>query len=242
MNIYTYYEDVNFAKQPELIDVWKQSWEIGGFNPIVLSRDDAKKSPLYEEYYSFVQRVHKKSVGKTLLEGSYWLAAQLEIVAFSNIEEPSFFCDYDMINNGYEKFLPENKIHWRNRACSCFITGGKTGWLDYIEFLFENEDTIASWCYDWYKKTGRDVFGDQDFLIAIYDKGIKSDVFEGSRNLDIIGARYIPDSENICKAIHVSHDNVSKIKKSHPKWINMKDDDIRLFCAKEILNNLINSQ
>lgn len=242
MNIYTYYEDVNFKKQPELIDVWKRSWEIGGFNPVVLSRDDAKSSPLYEEYYSFVQRVHEKSVGKTLTEGGYWLAAQLEIVAFSTIEEPSFFCDYDMINNGYAGFIPEDKVHWRNAACSCFVTGGKNGWLDYINFLFKNEDLIIDFCKQVNNQNGRIDFGDQDFLIAVYNKGIESGVFKGSRDRKIIGDSYKPDSENICKAIHVSHKNSFEIKESHSKWSNMAIDDIRLFCAKEILNNLIDSQ
>ena len=53
MKIYTYYEDVGFKKQLELIEVWEESWRKQGFDPIVLNREDAKKSPLYQKYYVF---------------------------------------------------------------------------------------------------------------------------------------------------------------------------------------------
>ena len=80
MKIYTYYEDVGFRSQLELIELWKQSWSNNGFEPIVLSREDAKRSELYQEYYDFVQKIHKNISGKVLPENSYWLAAQLEML------------------------------------------------------------------------------------------------------------------------------------------------------------------
>ncbi len=237
--IYTYYENVNFKKQPELIDVWKQSWEASGFEPIVLGRDDAKKSPLYDDYYAFVQRVHKKATGAELPDNTYCIAAQLEIIAFTTVSQPSFFSDYDVICNGYEPFTPEDKVHWLNKACSCFATGSKTGWYKYVDFLFENEDLIVNYCKQVQQKNGRDQFHDQDFLIPIFSKGIESDVFEGSRNLDIVGSDYKPGSENICKALHISHKNAHEIKESHPRWSDVPVDDVRLFYAREVLNNLL---
>lgn len=240
--IYTYYENVNFKKQPELIDVWKQSWTAGGFEPIVLGRDDAMKSPLYDDYYDFVQRVHKKSTGVELLGNTYYLAAQLEIVAFTTVDEPSFFSDYDVICNGYIPFTPEDKVNWLNKACSCFVTGSKVGWDEYVYFLFENEDLIADHCKQEHQKTNRSRFHDQDFLVAVYDKGIESGVFKGSRNLDVIGDDYKINSENICKAIHISHKNAHEIKESYSKWLDTPIDDVRLFYAREVLNNLLKSK
>ena len=62
MKIYTYYEDVGFNYQTELIEVWRKSWSKQGFIPVVLNRIDAQKSPLYEKYYGFIQRIHKKQI------------------------------------------------------------------------------------------------------------------------------------------------------------------------------------
>ena len=59
MKIYTYYEDINFELQNNLLELWSISWKRYGFDPIILSREDAKKSPLYNEYYEFVQSVHE---------------------------------------------------------------------------------------------------------------------------------------------------------------------------------------
>lgn len=238
MKIYTYYENINFKLQNELLDIWQKSWRQHGFEPILLSRDDAKKSCFFQEYYDFVQRVHEKSVHKILPENGYWLAAQLEIVSFHTIEEPSYISDYDMINNG---FMPgetlESTVHWRNDACSCFASGDKYGWGKYIKFLFDQEQRIINWCQNESKRTGRTEFGDQDFLLAVKQLGINNKIYIMSRNLNILGAKYVPGEVNICKIPHLSHNNMSEIQQKYPKYANHSRDQIRVISALEILNN-----
>ena len=88
MKIYTYYEDVGFEKQSDLISQWKKSWKNYGFTPVVLERKDAEKSKFFAEYLEFIQRVHVASVGcelKDSPEDRYWIAAQLEILAFHTV-------------------------------------------------------------------------------------------------------------------------------------------------------------
>ena len=107
--IYTYYENLNDT-DPEmhesLLGVWEESWKKQGFDPIILSIDDAKKSSLFNQYMDLVQEVHIEVRGGAGLKQKnpvhkYWLAAQREIAAFHTIQEPSFISDYDVINKSF---------------------------------------------------------------------------------------------------------------------------------------------
>ena len=234
--IYTYYEDVNFNLQNDLLEIWEKSWRKYGFDTIILSRKDAQQSVLYQKYYDFVQRIHEQACGKQLKDKSYWIAAQLEIVAFHTIVEPSYISDYDMINNGFHVGENlESLVHWRNDACSCFASGDKVGWERYINFLFEKELTIIEWCKKESANTGRSEFGDQDFLIAVRDEGIKNNIYKMYRNLDVAGLGYFINETNNCTVIHVSHENVGKIQKTNIEYQEYTQDQIRLIIANKIL-------
>jgi hypothetical protein len=236
MKIYTYYENVNFNKQLELIDVWKESWRMAGFEPVVLNRGDAKKCPLYQEYYDFVQEIHMEVSNRRIPENDYWLAAQLEIAAFTTIDEASFISDYDVINNGFRP--PEDLsdiLHWRDAACSCFASGSGNSFLEYIKFLFKNKKQIIDFCSEVKSNTNRDFYGDQDFLIAVREFGVENGIFEMTRDPEIIGKGYDPNGENNCKAIHISHRNVGDLKKENKEFGSMSLDDIRIHCAKKLV-------
>ena len=43
MKIYTYYEEINFPQQKEMLELWRESWSKMGFETIVLGEEDAKK-------------------------------------------------------------------------------------------------------------------------------------------------------------------------------------------------------
>lgn len=249
MKIYTYYEDVEFNYQTELIDIWRKSWSRQGFVPVVLTRVDAQKSPLYEEYYSFIQRIHKNVSNKILPENSYCLAAQLEIAAFTTIEkqEPSYISDYDLINKDFQFKPKEGKLHWRDECCSCFASSNGNNWIKYIKFLLTQENIITDWCLKEKLKTKKEYFHDQDFLIAIKDQGLEQNVFKMSRQPNLC-KMYFPaiNSKNI-KTYHISHNNIKEIIAIHKKYnntlnINSTDiiyddlDKIRLNIAKEILS------
>lgn len=241
MKIYTYYEDIGFHSQLELIELWRQSWSNNGFEPIVLTREDAKKSDLYQEYYDFVQRVHEKSVGIELNDNSYWMAAQLEIVAWHTIQQSSFVSDYDIINKNWKFFggLP-SKVHWRDHCCPCFASGDGSGWKKYIAFLLNKEDKIIEWCISENKRTGRLEFGDQDFLLALYKKCLLSSllsVVDMSRHQDRICRHYDPDELQTYKEMQIYHLGHS------PTWgvaqkLGYKHKDLELYrviAAKKII-------
>jgi len=235
MKIYTYYEDVSFSKQLELIDIWTESWSLAGFEPIVLNRGVAEKCPLYREYYDFVQEIHMEVSNKRVPENNYWLAAQLEIAAFTTIQEASFISDYDVINNGFEP--PEtlsNVLHWRDGACSCFASGSGDSFLGYVKFLFRHRKQIIDFCLEVKNNTNREFYGDQDFLIAVKNLGVESDIFKMTKNRKTLLNNYNPDDNNKCEVIHLSHKNARDLKNENKEFSFMSLDDIRVHCALKL--------
>ena len=245
MKVYTYYEQLNhvgrFLRQNELIDLWKKSWKLNGFDPVVLSREDAMKSDVYTEYYDFVQRVNNKISGESLPEEGYWLAAQLEIAAFTTIEKFGFISDYDVINYNFKPCVPKEELHWLNGECSCFAFGSSAGWYNYIETLFKNEDEIVSFCKSkFYEKDGRLHFGDQDFLQAIVNTKTKDTWGFKVTHDTSLAQMYFPNNDiEQNKTYHLSHNNIHQAKQKLPnKYHNMSQDDIRIECAEEIINKI----
>lgn len=238
MNIYTYYEDVGFKDQTKLLYLWSRSWRKHGFNPRILTRKDAEQSPLFNEYHDFIQRVHKKISGKELY--GYWLAAQLEIVAFHTIQEPSFISDYDVLNNNFycDEEL-KDKVHWRDSCCSCFASGSGKGWEQYIKLLLDEEKGIVDWCAEEKKRSSRTEFGDQDFLIAVEKQGLAKDTFDMSRTPHMC-CKFFPNSKanSTIKTFHVSHENTHDIQQKHVQYQSMSQDDIRLMCFQKIVRDL----
>jgi hypothetical protein len=212
MKIYTYYENVGFNLQEEMIKIWKQSWLNNGFEPIVLTRKDAESSSLYQKYYEFIQRIHKNISGKILPENSYHLAAQLSIVAFTTIDKkkPAYISDYDVINKNFQYKDKSVKLHWRDECCSCFASGNGEGWISYVNFLFSEEKTITDWCLNEKLKTKREYFHDQDFLIAIKNQGLEKNIYNMSRKPHLC-QKYFPAvtyEQTQIKLYHISHENV----------------------------------
>lgn len=232
MNIYTYYEDVDFRNQLELIELWKQSWLNNGFEPIVLTREDAKRSELYQEYYEFIQRIHKNISGNILPENNYWLAAQLEIVAFTTIDkkQSAYVSDYDVINKNFQYKDNSGKLHWKDGCCSCFASGNGEAWIRYVNFLLSEEKTITDWCLQQKEKTKRTEYGDQDFLTAVHEIGLEKNIYSMSRRPDLC-KMYFPsiiDNTNT-KLYHISHRNVYELIDIYKKYHNLfsfNDDNI----------------
>jgi hypothetical protein len=112
MNITCFYHPLilnskvtEFSKDSlELIKLWEKSWSDNGWNPIVLSLEDAKRHPRYNEINlkDYSSNLYKNSInGPDYLELCYsrWFA-----YACHN----GFWSDYDVINYG---FTPEDAQH-----------------------------------------------------------------------------------------------------------------------------------
>jgi hypothetical protein len=60
MNVYAFYEPINEPwidqnDQKILIDLWKKSWSHYGWNPVIITLDDAKNHSLYKDFYKKIE-------------------------------------------------------------------------------------------------------------------------------------------------------------------------------------------
>ena len=243
MKIYTYYENIGKEKQDELIELWKISWSRQGFEPVVLDRSNAKKCKFYDEYYDFVVDIHKKACNFDIQDLSYSMSAQLEIPAFATIDGPAFFSDYDVINIKYKPFLPNKKVHWRDGRCTCFSTGGKSGWENYIIFLFNHKDEIINYCRKIYQETKRSRFHDQDFLKALYRIDSIKNILDFSKDRRKTCAAYDPilnkhlpfEDINDAQIIHLSNNNCIRMLEKYDEVKINSVNSLRLLMAKQLL-------
>lgn len=252
MKIYTYYENVGKEGQQELLELWQMSWDRQGFEPIILNRSHAENFKLYEEYYNFILEVHRKASNHNLEDLNYAMAAQLEFAAFATINEPSFFSDYDVINIKYKPFSPDNKVHWRDGSCTCFSTGGKSGWEEYISFLFDNIGKVIDHCSGIYQKTKRVRFHDQDFLQAVWNLDTFKDIANLTSNRKKTCASYDPilnkhmsmlsltdwrifEDISEVEILHLSNGNCNGLLQTYDELKSHSQISLRLAMAKQIL-------
>jgi len=242
MKIYTYYEPVDMAEQESLIELWKINWTQKGFDPVVLGIDDALSAPIHDEYMNFVHDIHSAIDPDTNIEGTYWLATQREIAAFTVIDEPSFVSDYDVFNVNFDPPREvEDYVHWRDARCTCFASGGSTGWNNYINWLFSMKDKIIEGCRGEVVATGRKTYTDQDFLV--YANPLTS-ILTKNNDLPFLLYRDENSPIGVCNkhlnnldavnTIHFSHRDTNQV--TEIKEIHDNNELKRISLVKEILN------
>lgn len=242
MNIYTYYGETNNPHgQQELLDIWLSNWRGKGWSPHILTKGMAKEAPLHDEYVDFVNRIHSRiNKNNTFRDNTYAMEAQREIVAFTLIEQPSFISDYDVFNINYDTTPPEDKVHWRDALCTCFASGGSTGWTKYIQWIFTREQQILEGCVEEYNRSNRDCFHDQDFLIFAL-KGITSSpsfnkpvYMQGVpfyEYRDVNSPVPLEHLDGNSRTLHISHRSVSV----HPGYSDLTSWEKRIQLAKDCL-------
>lgn len=125
MKIYTYYQDINFQEQNELINLWKISWSRQGFQPIVLNLADAKKHPYFETLDAEMRRIYKVIVGKDITD--YGMSCWFRWLAYATQEEEFFYVsDYDAINVSFSPAELSDKLNLLDGVCPFFASGKPT--------------------------------------------------------------------------------------------------------------------
>jgi len=105
MNIYTYYQNLNLQKEQDnlwLLDVWQKSWRYYGWNPVVLTLDDAKRHPMYDTFYN------KCLTYPTINQKSYEMACYIRWLTM--FDKSGWITDFDVINYGFVPIDYENEI------------------------------------------------------------------------------------------------------------------------------------
>lgn len=95
MVVYTYYDDSAGTPTPELIQLWRESWQRNGWSPVVLTPADAMKHRAYTE---LKQRIAQYP---TLNSRAYEDACYLRWLALA-VYKRGWMTDYDVINNGFK--------------------------------------------------------------------------------------------------------------------------------------------
>lgn len=71
--IHTFFHSRGAQHEHDVLELWKNEWSDAGFNPVVLTLDDAKKNPYFEEVESIMTPLHG-STGYDSLCFYRWLA------------------------------------------------------------------------------------------------------------------------------------------------------------------------
>jgi hypothetical protein len=169
MKVYTYFEEIRFQNQSELLKLWEESWHKQGFSPVILSRLDASKSADYQNFDSELRAITLKITNKSITK--YETACFMRWLAFSTQKEEMFYVsDYDVINHSFKPIEPINKLHFMDGVCPCLVSGKPS------QFRIFCQDLISMWREDpadyiqKYKHYNLKGFHDQGFLALCFEK------------------------------------------------------------------------
>ena len=112
MKIHCFYHPL--GNQDHLvIELWRQSWQDHGWDPVILGIDEAQKHPRFEQFKSAVLKL------PTINGRDYETMCYLRWLAMA-MQGPGWFTDYDVMNYGFKPYPPEKTTTARTR------TGGRT--------------------------------------------------------------------------------------------------------------------
>ena len=252
MKIYTYYEQIGFEFQDQLIELWKQSWSKQGFDPVVLDINHAQKHPYYETFCENMRIIYGMLTGQPLsLYGlscfTRWMAYATQNKQYNDSApedgEIFYVSDYDVMNTG--KWTPtqhvSSQLQLLDDACPCLSTGTSK---QYETLCYAFYDVTMN-RYD-YLKTVVTHYHDQEFFLYNFTDEFNSKCEHLKQQYDMVLTRdqhndvapYDPTIETpSLRAYHVSHENADAITDMFPsKYKHMAPEQSRVEICKEILN------
>lgn len=249
MKIYTYYQDINFSAQQELIDLWKESWSRQGYEPIVLNLHDAKKHPYYETLNSEMRRIFKEITNKEIAK--YGMSCWFRWLAYATQAEEKFYVsDYDAINVNFPIKEPNEKLHLMDYACPFLASGTPKQFENLCKAFVEVSNKRIE-----ILKEKANHYHDQEFFL--YNFMNHNDSFEDLRNqynilmtrnrsefggyIDpvekkILAGPYIGYIENEkYGVVHVSHQNIGILQNKYRKYKKQDASRLRIDLIKNLL-------
>lgn len=239
MKIYTYYAQIAFDNQSELIDLWNRSWSNQGFEPTVLSLNHAKSHPFFDEYDQRLKAVYKYIKGKDI--SPYEISCYHRWLAYAslNIDEEFYVSDYDLINIKYNLATPQKGLNLLNGLCPVFASGNSENFLNFCKFFVEISETRKALLKDnIILATGKPSpsYHDQDALVnnlnennTALDDYIKFLDLKITRDYNQVGKDFSIDGNN-SNAIHFSRNSILKIQQQ------TSTDKLRAQLIKLMLN------
>lgn len=244
MNVYTYYEDIGFKEQDQLIDLWRSSWEQTGFNPVVLDLHHVKKNPYYSEFKHKLNEIHLAITGKDM--NDYCLSCFLRWMAYSTIDEDSMIvCDYDVINCGvstheFKKFNNE-RINLINGVCPALGIGTPQQFSElchtFVNMALSNIDFAREAAATEELIRMSMAYHDQHFF-KLFRKQLEYSV--NITQKDVMAWSYKQSDK---KLTHFSHRYVYEYQNDHPEeFSNCSIETIRVNLIRDKLKHVINKK
>ena len=231
MKIYTYYENIKFDEQDELINLWKKSWRDQGFEPIVLTEKDAQSVSYYETFVDEISKINKKISGVEI--HPYTLSCFTRWISYVSLksDESILVCDYDVINKSFQnkKFNePSEKLSFLDGFCPCFALGNSEQFLKFCQDIVEKSKSNLDEIKKIFFEDDYRLFHDQTFLSICYNKlKIENNLY------NICKSRKYVDFEKI---YHVSHNYVQNNKDEDESLEKISSDILRIKLVEKIIS------
>lgn len=234
MKIYTYYQNIHYSNQPELIDLWKISWSRQGYEPIVLNLEDAKKHPYFETLNTEMRRIFKEITNKEI--GDYGMSCWFRWLAYATQTDEKFYVsDYDAINVNFPITEPNDKLHLMDFACPFLASGTPIQFENLCKAFIE----VSNQRIDILKRQA-DHYHDQEFFEYNFMPK-NNDSAEDLRNEHNIlmtrdrtkfGGADIDASSLV---YHVSHYCIGTLRAKQLKYKNHDASQLRIAVVKKLL-------
>jgi hypothetical protein len=247
MKIYTYYQDVSFNNQEELIDLWSLSWYKQGFDPIILGEEHAKEHPLYEQ---FIEKINSFSRELLVEISIYDLNCFVRWLAYATqLEEKFYVSDYDAINSSFPPIEPDDKLHLMTghvpflasgtpkqfeNLCKLFMEITEQKILEILNKLEEHQSNVR-------------IYSDQRFFLYNKSNLLARDDIKISNNIDV-GHMFDPNKncavnhnciefypKEQCKVYHVSYKNATYLKENYNQYSDVTPHKLKSIIADGII-------
>ena len=250
MKICTYYQDINFNKQNELIDLWKISWSNHGYEPIVLNLEDAKRHPYFDTLNSEMRRIFKEITGRAISD--YGMSCWFRWLAYATQPNEKFYVsDYDAINVNFSITEPNDKLHLMDNDCPFLASGAPTQFENLCKAFVEASNQRIK-----ILKQQANHYHDQEFFqfnflphtndSAEYLRNRHNILM--TRNRNKMGGEIDPVENKIFAGphikyienekygvVHVSHQNIINVQEKYPQYKRHDPSKLRIDIVKKLL-------
>ena len=250
MKIYTYYQDIDFSAQQELIDLWKESWSRQGYEPIVLSLEDAKKHSYFETLDTEMRKIFKEITNTEIAE--YGMSCWFRWLAYATQADEKFYVsDYDAINVNFPITEPSDKLHLIDNHVPFLASGTPTQFENLCKAFVEVSNQRIE-----ILKEQADHYHDQEFFQYNFMPQYNDDYqqLRNKHNILMTRNRYqlggcIDPVENKILAgpykgyienekyalVHVSHENITILQEKYAKYKKQDASKLRIDLIKSLL-------